>query len=105
MRVSVQDALEIPVRKDAAMTALDAAMQQTGGYANISGKRTVIPVLKPEFGEQIAAWYEHIDSAYIPNRKIGAIVADAMDGYYLGTAGYDDCYDQLTNALWIYMSE
>lgn len=105
IRASVQDALEIPVRKDAAMAALDAAIQQTGGYANISGKRTAIPTLKPEFGKQIAAWYEHIYSAYIPNRNIGAIVAEAMDGYYMGTANYDECHDQLTNALWIYMSE
>lgn len=105
MRVSVKDALEVPVRKDAARAALETAMQQTGGYANISGRRTHIPALKMEFGTQIAAWYERIGGAYIPNRKLGAIVEGAMEGYYLGTASYDDCYDQLSNALWMYLGE
>ena len=105
IRIKTQDALEIPVRKDLAMAALEAATHQTGGRAQISGKSSVIPALQPQFAEQIAVWYSQIDEAYIPNRKIGAIFSDAMNDYYMGTASYEDCYDQLSNALWIYMNE
>ena len=105
IRANTQDALDIPVRKDAAESALNAAMSKTGGYAMLSGKRSTIPALQSDFGLQITQWYDQIVDAYIPNRKIGAIIAESMDAYYLGTADYDSCNALLTNALWIYMSE
>ena len=81
IRIKTQDALEIPVRKDLAMAALDAATRQRGGRAQISGKISVIPALKPEYAEQIAAWYSSIETAYIPSRKVSDIFSETMNDY------------------------
>ena len=81
IRIKTQDALEIPVRKDLAMAALDAATRQRGGRAQISGKISVIPALRPELAEQIAAWYISIDAAYIPSRKVSDIFSETMNDY------------------------
>ena len=84
IRIKTQDALEIPVRKDLAMAVLDAATRQRGGRAQISGKISVIPALKPEYAEQIAAWYGSIDAAYIPGRRISDIFSKTINGYSAG---------------------
>lgn len=79
IRIKTQDALEIPVRKDLAMAALEAASRLPGGRAQISGAISVIPPLKAEYAKQIAAWYSAIDAAYIPNRKAKSIFPEMMD--------------------------
>ena len=84
IRINTQDALEIPVRKDLAMAALDAATRQRGGRAQISGKISVIPALKPEYAEQIAAWYGSIGAAYIPGRRVSDIFSKTINGYSAG---------------------
>ncbi len=82
IRIKTQDALETPVRKDLAMAALDAATRQSGGRAQISGKISVIPALKPEFAKQIAKWYSAINAAYIPSRRIRDLFSEKMNDHY-----------------------
>ncbi len=92
----------LPVNKD----NLDSCMEmvkQLRGKMNSS----VLPLRDnyAEYAEQLENILANITDAVIPNPKVGSIVNEVMQPYFMGEEEFDTCYLKLENRMRIYLSE
>ena len=89
----------LPVNKTNLHTCLQNVVQLRG-----KGGIEILP-LTVEYENQLEDILAQITDAVIPNPKVGSIVNEVMNPYFMGEEEFDICYTKLENRLKLYLSE
>ncbi|MBP3544525.1 MAG: hypothetical protein J6J86_09880 [Lachnospiraceae bacterium] len=89
----------LPVQKSNLHTCLQNVVQLRG-----KGGFEILP-LTDEYEKQLEDILANITDAVIPNPKVGSIVNEVMQPYFMGEEEFDICYTKLENRLKLYLSE